>query len=282
MAADERDDEVLFQVEGDVEEDGGESEAPEGPSVEDELVKQINEIFGTVSGEDEDQAPTQAQASPPSPEAYDQMSKGEQKQLQRQTGLNEEQLKEWINENALNDPYAAQKAYYQRAVAPEIAGALSQVWDTVIDLSKDRLQNDPQLSTVWKKYKKEIEAEVNSLSPQQRYADPKNVYKNAALAVKGRHSDELQAEFAKQKVDELLPYLKERLGLAEKENGKESAPIYAETNGTAPSGAKKKRQKAVPVKRAVYEQMKKEALAKGMDPQRYMAIQRERNPGRFE
>lgn len=263
-------DELLFEEEGEEQVEEQEAEEQE-PSLEEELTKQINDIFGMMQkeeGEEEGEAAEQT---------YERMSPQQQQQLQQQTGLNESQLKEWINENALNDPFDSYKAFYERGVKPQIAGAFSQVLDLVIDLSKDRLAQDPSTASVWKKYRKEIEKEVEKVPQQQRYSDPKNLWKKAALAVKGRHSDELQQEYAKEKVDELLPYLKDKLGLSVKGAGA-APPNYAETNN-AP--APKTRKKKVKVNSSLRQQLEKEASNRGMSYERYAEIQYRNNPGRF-
>lgn len=275
--------EMNFEVEDEGEEQTAPAPAHEVEAPEkDEIQEMIDRYMGAQATEE---APAQGSSED---KPFDQLSPQQQNQMQQQTGMSRDQLREYVNENILNDAFSTTEKMWNQTFAPQVAASIKPLYEGFVEVSKDRVKNDEQLAPVWKKYKGEVEAEVKKMPQADRFRDPLNVYREAAVKVKGRHSEEIGRENTEATMRKMLEEL-----LAERDGKKggsgsssSRAPNYAETNGAPVSAgsngeAEGPKKRTVRMSRGLKRELEVEARKKGMSFEKYADVQYRVNPGRF-
>ena len=136
--------------------------------------------------------------------------------------LDEAALTAELKEKIYEDPKAAIDTYVQKKLGPEIG----RLFQTNLHWSRRDVERDPDTSDTFKKYRQEIEAEVQTVDLTSRISDPE-VYRKAHDRVVSRHFNELVDIKVKEAVEKLKT----------PSTPPASSPPFAETKVSRPPGA---------------------------------------------
>jgi cell division septum initiation protein DivIVA len=143
---------------------------------------------------------------------------------------------------------------FQEALRRYAGPALTQIMGNTAAQSKQILMVDPEKGSVFRQYEKEIEEERKRL-PQNEQYDPL-VYHKLLDRIMAR--PDMQEKRIEEKAKEMAEKILKEHGLAMKRE-----PTYTESGGSRGQQPTKK-------KKYVTEQMRQEALRKGIDPERML------------
>ncbi len=114
--------------------------------------------------------------------------------------LDETALANELKEKIYEDPKAAIDTYVQKKLGPEIG----RLFQTNMHWSRRDVERDPDTAETFKKYKVEIEDEVQRVPLGERISDPE-VYKKAHDRVVSRHFNEIVDLKVKEAVEKMKP-----------------------------------------------------------------------------
>lgn len=219
-------------------EPGEEAEREEGPSRE-ELLRQVQEYKEQALRGQESQG-TQAALMELVQTLKDQ-PRGQQQQQgvpQQRAGESDEDFAKRFQEELFEGENAFKNI--QELVKRTVGPAFGAMGQSNVELSREVVQTSPKYSTIWDRYSKEIEEEVQQTPMENRPFIP-NIYQKAAEKVRARHLDELQSEKLEELVEKRVMEELEKRGLGKK---KESPPPnFSESGGNFPSRRGKDREK---------------------------------------
>ena len=156
---------------------------------------------------------------------------------QQQPGESDEEFKKKFNESIFEgDAYSLMEELQNRKLAPE---RHQQMINNLYHSKRD-VEMDQKMGPVLKRYKGEVEEELNRLNPDVRRLVP-DIYRKVTESVASRHMDELMTESLQSQVDERVKEALRQYGIdPDKPKTNQPAPNFAETNRTRPSGGGQK------------------------------------------
>lgn len=133
-----------------------------------------------------------------SPQQLQQLLEAVGQQPQKQKGESEDEFRERLKDNFLEDPYQYLDSYMSRRLAPEI----QRLMEGNIEITKKLMRNDPEKGKNFKKYEKQIEEKVKSYPPQERLFN-KDIYEKAYKEVVSENIDDLIEEKVRERLEAL-------------------------------------------------------------------------------